>query len=110
MEDVFCRIVKGEIPAKKVYENADILVIEDIDPKAKIHLVIFPKKHTAESVNDKIPEQLLAEIFSAIREVTKNLGVDKTGYRVVTNHKSDAGQSIDHLHFHVLAGEKLKDI
>ena len=110
MKDVFCRIVKGEVPAKKVFESAEILAIEDADPKAKIHILIFPKLHVVESVNDKIPERLPGEIFTTVREVAEKLGFENSGYRVITNHQSDAEQSVDHLHFHVLAGEKLKDI
>lgn len=110
MDDVFCRIIRGEIPAKKVYENADILAIEDANPKAKIHLLILPKQHIASSVNEEMPDKLFEEIFSSVREIARKLGVEKSGYRVVTNHGTDAGQSVEHIHFHFLAGEKLKDI
>jgi len=110
MEDIFCRIVKGEIPAKKVFENDRVMAIEDIAPKAKTHLLIFPKEHLASSVNQEIAGEILKEILDTARMLAKKKGIDKTGYRVLTNHGSDAGQSIDHLHFHLLGGEKLKDI
>jgi len=103
-------MVKGEIPAKKIYENKNILVIEDINPKAKIHLLIFPKRHTASSINQNAADQAVGEVFAATRTLARKFKVEKSGYRVVVNHGSDAGQSVSHIHFHFLAGEKLKDI
>jgi len=110
MDDVFCQIAKGEVKTKKVFENETILVIEDTNPKAKIHFLIFPKEHIADSPNQDIPAKVLSEIFKAARNVAKLKGVDKTGFRLVTNHESDAGQTIKHIHFHLLGGEKLKEI
>lgn len=110
MDDVFCSIAKGKIQAKKVLETGSIMVIPDINPKAKIHLLIFPKKHIAESSADQIPQDLLKAIFEATRTVAKRLNLEKTGYRLLTNHGQDAGQTVNHLHFHLLGGEKLKEI
>lgn len=110
MDDIFCRIVKGEIPAKKVYEDKHILVIEDIAPKAKIHLLIFPKRHIASLANQKESDPITREVFATAEILSRKFKVNKSGYRVLVNHGADAGQSINHIHFHFLAGEKLKDI
>jgi len=110
MNDVFCQIVQGKIPAKILFENDKILAIEDIAPKAKIHLLIFPKKHTSSSANDETSNEILQDVFDAARILAKKLKVNISGYRILTNVGDDAGQTINHLHFHLLAGEKLKNI
>lgn len=110
MEDIFCRIAKGNIKSEIVLENDDFMVIEDINPKAKIHLLIFPKMHVAQSVNDKASDEIAPGVCSIVRQLAKKYKVGKSGYRIVTNHGADAGQSVSHIHFHFLAGEKLKDI
>ena len=110
MKDVFCQIVEGQIPSKKVYEDDDILAIEDIKPKARIHVVIFPKKHLSATINEEDSDVILEKVFKTVRKIAKDKKVDQTGYRVLSNHGFDAGQSVSHLHFHLLAGEQLKDI
>ena len=109
MEDcVFCRIVKGEIPSNKVYEDDEVLAFYDINPIAKIHVLVIPKKHI-ESILDIKGEdkELIHHIFEKINEVAKILGIDKTGFRVISNVGEDGGQAVKHLHFHILGGEKL---
>lgn len=109
MEDcIFCKIIKGEIPSKKVYEDNQILAFYDIQPIAKIHVLVIPKKHIDSLLELKEEDkELLNHIFKKINEIAKVLGVDKTGFRVVTNIGEDGGQSVKHLHFHILGGEKL---
>ena len=109
MEDcVFCKIVKGEIPSKKVYEDDEILAFYDINPIAKVHVLVIPKMHI-KSLQDLKEENkdLLFHLFEKINEVAKIVGIDKTGFRVISNVGKDAGQAVKHLHFHILGGEKL---
>lgn len=109
MEDcIFCKIIKGEIPSKKVYEDDEVVAFYDISPIAKIHVLVIPKIHIV-SLQDLKEENkdLLYHIFKKINEVAKIVGVDKTGYRVISNVGEDAGQAVKHLHFHILGGEKL---
>lgn len=106
---IFCKIISGEIPAKKVFENDNIIAFNDINPEAPVHILIIPKKHIA-SVNE-ITEQdinIIGEIFLAAKEIAKNQGVSEDGYRVVTNCGEKAGQSVQHLHYHLLGGRNLK--
>ncbi len=109
MEDcVFCKIVKGEIPSKKVYEDDEVLAFYDINPIAKVHVLVIPKMHI-KSLQELKEENkdLLFHLFEKINEVAKIVGVDKTGFRVISNVGEDAGQAVKHLHFHILGGEKL---
>ena len=108
MDCIFCRIAKKEIPAKIVYEDKDILAFDDIKPKAKVHVVIIPKKHISSVADLKSEDrELVAQIFMAIRKIAKGKGILETGFRTLLNYGKDAGQTIDHLHFHLLGGEKL---
>ena len=107
MEDcIFCKIVKGEIPSDKVYEDENILAFKDINPAAPIHVLVIPKKHVENilMVND---ESIPNEIFKGIKEVAKILNIEETGFRTIVNCGRDAGQEVMHLHFHILAGEHL---
>jgi len=103
---IFCKIVEGEIPSNKVLENEDFIAFHDINPSAPIHVLVIPKKHI-ECFQD-IDGELMAKATPFIQEVTSKLGLDKTGYRLVTNNGSDGGQEVYHLHFHILGGGKLK--
>ena len=103
---VFCKIVKGEIPNNTVHENDDFLAFHDLYPKAPIHVLIIPKKHI-ENFQSVDPETM-AGMTPFIQETAKILGVDETGYRLVTNNGRDGGQEIFHLHFHLLGGGKLR--
>ncbi|MFH1036822.1 MAG: histidine triad nucleotide-binding protein [Patescibacteria group bacterium] len=108
MEDIFCRIVKKEVPSKIVFENEKILVIEDIAPKAPVHILIIPKKHISSADELKSEDkELVGEIFLIAPQIAKEKGIADTGYRVVMNKGKDAGQTVDHLHFHLLGGHKL---
>ena len=106
MEDcIFCKIVKGDIPCKKVYEDDMTLAFSDISPKAPIHVVVIPKKHVANIIEASEDSELIAAVTRAVAEVAKILDVDKNGFRTVANTGHDGGQSVGHFHFHVLAGE-----
>ncbi|MGE5707415.1 MAG: histidine triad nucleotide-binding protein [Bacteroidota bacterium] len=106
MDCIFCKIAHGEIPTSPVYENEHLVVIRDIDPKAPHHLLIIPKKHLA-SVMDLSDPALALAIVRATQHVAKELGIDATGFRLLTNVGEDGGQSVPHLHWHLLGGRKM---
>ncbi len=108
MDCVFCKIAKKEIPAKIVYEDNNVLAFEDIDPKARVHILIIPKKHISSAADLKLEDrETVGEIFLAAQKIAKEKGISETGFRILANHGKDAGQTINHLHFHLLGGEKL---
>jgi len=108
MECLFCKIVNKEIPAEIIYEDDNFIVLKDIEPKAPIHLLVVPKKHIP-SVNhlELKDKTLIGELFLVAQKIAKEKGVDKTGYRLTLNVGKDAGQTIDHLHLHLMGGGKL---
>ena len=107
MEDcIFCKIIKGEIPSNKVYEDDDILAFKDIKPAAPIHILVIPKKHV-KSLNEIDDVQLISKIIFAVKNIAKELGFANEGYRVINNCGENGGQAVPHLHFHILAGTKL---
>lgn len=97
---IFCKIINGEIPSKKLYENDYIIAIEDINPKAKVHSLVIPKVHI-DSMNELEDEKLMSEILKAVKEVAKIKGVKS--YRLHVNTGKEEGQIVFHLHFHVLS-------
>jgi histidine triad (HIT) family protein len=105
---LFCKIITGEIPSQKVYEDEKVLAFNDINPLAKNHWLFIHKVHTKDvnEMTSEKPEQLL-DLFKAISFVTHDANVVDDGYRVVTNNGATAGQTVFHTHFHVLSGEKL---
>ena len=104
---LFCKIVRGEIPSTKVYEDEKILAFRDISPMAPVHILVIPKTHIG-SVAEISGENsaVVAHIFEKIAQIAKAEGLDK-GYRVVSNCGDHGGQTVHHLHFHILGGEKL---
>ena len=104
---LFCKIVAGEIPSTKVYEDDKILAFRDIAPQAPTHILVVPKAHIADC-NGITAENsdVVAHIFTTIPQIAKAEGLD-SGYRVVSNCGEDAGQTVQHLHFHILGGKKL---
>lgn len=108
MECVFCKIIKGEITAKKVFENDFVLAFENIKPVHPVHILIIPKKHIA-SIQEAAfeDENDLAQIMLAVPKIAAIKGIDKTGYRLIINHGKDSGQSVGHLHIHLVGGEEL---
>lgn len=106
MDCLFCKIAAGEIPSKKVYEDDLCYAFYDIAPQAPTHFLVIPKAHIA-SVSEVTPENqaVVGHIFSVIAQITKDLGLES--YRVVSNIGEQAGQSVFHLHFHVLSGRDM---
>ena len=103
---LFCAISAGEIPSKKVYEDELCYAFYDIDPQAPVHFLVIPKAHIPSVAGiDKSNSAVVAHIFAVIAKVTKDLGLDS--YRVVSNIGEQAGQSVPHLHFHVLSGRDM---
>ena len=109
MEDcIFCKIIKGEIPSSKVYEDDEIIAFKDINPAAPIHILVIPKKHIKSLVElEKEDEILIGKIYTVINKIAKDQGVKEKGYRVIVNCGKDGGQEVGHLHFHLLAGKPL---
>ncbi|TNJ64130.1 histidine triad nucleotide-binding protein [Paenibacillus hemerocallicola] len=108
MDCIFCKIVKGEIPSKKVFENDNVLAFHDIQPLAPSHVLVIPKKHIA-SMNEAEEEdkELLGEVLLTAKKVANELGIADGGYRLINNVGSDGGQVVYHIHVHVIGGEKL---
>ena len=105
---IFCKIASGEIPSKTVYEDERIIAFEDLNPQAPTHILVIPKKHIAHidelESNDS---ELIGYIFEKIGDLSKELDL-KEGFRVVVNNKSHGGQTVNHIHFHLLGGRSLQ--
>lgn len=108
MDCIFCKIANGEIPSKKTYEDERILAFYDLDPQAPVHILLIPKTHIA-SANELTEENadVVSHIFLTAAKLAKELGLDK-GYRIVNNCGEDGGQTVHHLHFHLLGGRSMK--
>lgn len=104
---IFCKIASGEIPSTKVYEDDKILAFKDLDPQAPVHVLIIPKKHiTSLDDTDASDGELLSYMMLKIKDIAKDLGL-KGGYRVVLNTGEDGGQTVKHLHAHLLGGRSM---
>jgi len=103
---LFCKIVNKEIPANVILENDNFIAFHDINPKAPLHILAIPKVHV-DSFNE-VSADTMQGMTQFIQEVSKEVKIDKTGYRVITNIGEDGGQEVKHLHFHILGGAKLK--
>lgn len=107
MDCLFCKIIAGEIPSKKVYEDDDVLAFKDIDPQAPFHAVIVPKAHIASAAEITAENSaVIAKIFEAAAVIAKQQGLTN-GFRIVNNCGEDGGQTVGHLHFHMLGGRLL---
>jgi len=104
----FCKIANKETLAEIVYEDDKFIAFKDIHPKAPLHLLIIPKKHipSVDHLESK-DQRLMGELFLVAQKIARAEGVDKTGYRLIFNIGKDAGQTVDHLHLHLLGGKKL---
>ncbi len=104
---LFCKIIAGEIPSEKVYEDDAIMAFKDIAPKAPFHVLVVPKKHIA-SLEDLKDEDavLMGHLHLALRDIARKENVASTGYRIINNCGAGAGQEVFHIHFHLLAGDK----
>lgn len=108
MDCVFCKIINKEIPATILLENDYVIAFEDLNPVAKVHVLVVPKKHIESLLYVQDEDQkYIFEIHKAINEIAKIKNVSETGFRVITNIGKDAGQTVKHLHYHVIGGEKL---
>lgn len=107
---LFCKIIDGEIPSTKVYEDDKILAFKDINPLAPVHILVIPKKHI-DSVQEITEEDaaLIGSLHLRIKEIATDLGVDTDGYRIVSNVGENSGQLVKHLHYHLIGGKKLGD-
>lgn len=105
---LFCKMIAGEIPVKPVYEDDQLIVIQDIDPKAPLHVLVIPKAHIA-SLNDLAPEHdaLAGSMLRRAAAIANDRGYSERGFRTVFNTNREAGQSIFHIHLHLLAGRAL---
>ncbi|MCY1713989.1 histidine triad nucleotide-binding protein [Caproiciproducens galactitolivorans] len=108
MDCVFCKIANGEIPSKKAYEDDKVLAFYDLDPQAPVHILIIPKEHI-QSVEEITPQNsaIVAHIFEVAAKLAKENNLTN-GFRVVSNVGKDGGQSVPHLHFHLLGGRSMK--
>jgi len=103
---LFCRILRKEIPVQLVFENADCVAFRDINPQAPVHVLVIPRQHVA-SLNFADDASLIGTLSVAAVEIAKRAGVAESGYRIVINTNGDAGQSVAHLHLHLLGGRSL---
>lgn len=105
MDCVMCKIIEGEIPAEKVYEDVHIMAFKDINPVAPTHVLVIPRKHI-EKITDLTSEdaQLMGHMMTKIPKIIKDLGIEDKGVRIVNNCNEEAGQSVFHIHFHILGG------
>ena len=105
---LFCKIINGEIPSNKVYEDDDVLAFYDINPAAPIHILVIPKKHITSLAHlEDGDEAIIGKIYTIINKIAEEKGFKDDGYRVIVNCGKDGGQEVMHLHFHILAGKQL---
>lgn len=108
MSCIFCKIINKEIESDILYEDEQVLAFKDIDPKAPVHVLIIPKKHIlAVDHIESQDKELVGHLFLAAKAVAREQGVVETGYRLLFNVGRDAGQTVDHLHLHLIGGKKL---
>lgn len=111
MDDcIFCKIIKGEIPSAKVYEDQDILAFKDIAPAAPVHILIVPKKHVSDIMalaDNSQRAEIMESVLRAVPEVAKAAGVAENGFRLINNCGREGGQTVMHLHFHLIGGKDL---
>ncbi|MBE7029759.1 MAG: histidine triad nucleotide-binding protein [Ruminococcaceae bacterium] len=108
MDCLFCKIINGEIPSQKVYEDEFVYAFNDISPTAPVHVLIIPKKHIS-TINDieETDIELIGKIFIAAKKIAKQLNIAEDGYRIISNCNKNAGQTVFHIHFHLIAGREL---
>jgi histidine triad (HIT) family protein len=103
---VFCKIGAGQIPSRMVWQDDELFAFDDLNPQAPVHVLVIPKRHVA-AINDVEDQALLGRLLSAAKLVAQKKGVDESGYRVVANTGRHGGQTVFHLHFHVLGGRQM---
>lgn len=108
MSCIFCKIINKEISSNIVYEDEKVIAFHDINPQAPFHILVVPKRHISTLLELKEEDkELIGHIFLVINKVAKDLGFEERGYRVVVNCKEEAGQTVFHIHFHILAGRPM---
>ncbi len=110
MEDcIFCKIANGEIPTKLVYEDDKVAAFKDLNPEAPVHILIVPKAHIKSALElDEVSASVVGHIFCVAGKIARDMGFDKDGFRIVNNCGKDGGQTVGHLHFHLLAGRYMQ--
>lgn len=106
MDCLFCKIAKKEIPSQIVFENDEVLVFKDIQPQAPIHWLLIPKEHST-NINDVSSAKIFSSIFQVVKDLATQHGFAQKGYRTVINTNPEGGQSVYHLHLHLLAGQQM---
>lgn len=107
MDCIFCKIVKGDIPSNKVYEDDTVLAFHDIAPQMPVHVIVIPKMHIASAAEvNEDNSAVIGHIFEVIPKIAKDLGLDN-GFRIINNCGKDGGQTVGHIHFHILGGKTL---
>ena len=104
---IFCKIVNGQIPSTKVYEDESVIAFKDLNPQAPIHILVVPKKHYNNVLDVEENDNIISKIYYAINKIAKQEGFEQEGFRVINNCGKNAGQSVMHMHFHIIAGKKL---
>ncbi|HLS90239.1 MAG TPA: histidine triad nucleotide-binding protein [Limnochordia bacterium] len=105
---IFCRIVSGEIPSEKVYEDGTVTAFKDINPVAPVHILVIPNRHIPSLAHvQESDRELLGHLLVALTKVATSQGLDQRGYRVVVNTGQDGGQAVGHIHFHLLGGRSM---
>ena len=108
-DGLFCKIVAGEIPSKKIYEDDKVLAFYDISPAAPVHFLVIPKEHISSANElDEKNSNIVSHIFMVINKIVRELNIADSGYRIVNNCGADGGQTVNHLLFHVLGARELK--
>ena len=106
---IFCKIANGEIPSNIVYEDNLTIAFEDLEPKAPVHILIIPKKHLSSTLEiNSDNSDIIGHIFTVAGKIARKKGFDKTGFRIVNNCGEDGGQTVGHIHFHLLAGRNMQ--
>lgn len=107
---LFCKIIKGEVPSSKVYEDDEVLAFKDINPAAPIHILVIPKKHIPSLAHMEAGDEvLIGKMHNVVNKIAEQEGFKESGYRLIVNCGKDSGQEVMHLHFHILAGTKMGD-
>lgn len=101
---IFCKIIAGEIPSTHVYEDEYVVAFDDIHPQAPVHTLVVPKEHVINLTDPALTPELIGHVMMAVNKVATIKGVAESGYRVIQNNGEQAGQTVPHLHFHILGG------
>lgn len=105
---LFCKIIKGEVPSETVYEDDHVLAFKDIAPQAPIHIVIVPKRHFQSIMTVPAGDPIISQIHEAANRIALRMGIADQGFRLVTNIGEDGGQTVPHLHYHLLGGRSME--